>query len=84
MRIEIRPAKKGQFTWAFVETNGKQTANNEPFASRGNAIRAVKAHVDRIARLLGVVKGSYRFIVRHTKVGNVKALTIIEVDIGCV
>jgi len=80
MRIEIRPAKRGLFTWAFVEANGKQTANNETFASRSNAIRAVKAHVDRIARLLGMPPHTYKFIVRRRSEAK-EAFSVIEVEL---
>lgn len=49
MKIEIRMARSG-WTWAIVAKNGKQTANNEVFASRSNAIRAAKAVVAGIVR----------------------------------
>lgn len=49
MRIEVRKARGG-WTWAFIARNGKQTANNEVFASRGNAIRAAKAVVGGLLR----------------------------------
>lgn len=49
MRIIVKRAKGG-WTWAFVAKNGKQTANNEVFATRYNAKRAAKAVVGAILR----------------------------------
>lgn len=49
MKIEIRAANRG-FTWAFVASNGKQTANNEVFATRASAKRAAKAVIAAVLR----------------------------------
>jgi hypothetical protein len=49
MKIIVRPARDG-WIWAFVSSNGKQTANNEVFATRYNAIRAAKAVVTSVLR----------------------------------
>jgi len=54
-RIEVVPAKRGQFVWHFVAANGRIRANGETFPTRGNALRAVKAHARNMAATFGVV-----------------------------
>lgn len=49
MKIIVRQARDG-WIWAFVAPNGKQTANNEVFATKANARRAAKAVVTSIVR----------------------------------
>lgn len=49
MKIIVRKARGG-WTWAFVASNGRQTANNEVFATRYNAKRAALAVVRAVAR----------------------------------
>jgi uncharacterized protein YegP (UPF0339 family) len=51
--LEVVPAKRGKFIWRFVASNGKQTANNETFDSRANALRALKQHVRKTIALIG-------------------------------
>lgn len=37
-----KPAKNGQWRWAFVATNGQMSASTETFPTRSNAKRAAK------------------------------------------
>ena len=49
MKIIVRQARDG-WIWAFVSSNGKQTANNETHPTKANAIRAAKGVVIAILR----------------------------------
>lgn len=49
MKIVLRCARSG-WTWSFVARNGRQTANNEVFATRYNAKRAALAVVRAVVR----------------------------------
>ena len=53
-RIEVLPARRGMFVWHIVAANGRIRANGETFPSRGNAVRAVKAHARNLAATFGV------------------------------
>lgn len=49
MKIIVQSGKGG-WRWAFVASNGKQTANNETHPTKANAIRAAKAVVASVLK----------------------------------
>jgi hypothetical protein len=72
-RIEVVPAEGG-FVWRFVSTNGRIRANNEVFATRSSAVRAVKGVVTQVGLMLGVAPAF-----SSTRVG---AKTVLTVEAG--
>lgn len=65
MKIIVKPAKRGQFVWNFVANNGRVTANNETYPTRGNAVRAAKDNIRRVATMLGI-DGEIAFVTPRT------------------
>lgn len=64
-RIVVRPSRSGRFVWNFVAANGRVTANNETHPTRANAVRAAKANVRAVARMLGVSPSWFEFTTRR-------------------
>lgn len=50
MHIEVFCGNQGQWYWHLKARNGKIIADNEAFASKGNAIRAAKGVVKAVFR----------------------------------
>ena len=53
MRIEVVHTREGSHIWRFRAPNGRITANNETFDNRSNAMRAAKAVVRSIYKMVG-------------------------------
>lgn len=76
MKIIVRPTPRGKFVWNFVARNGRITANNETFPTRGNAVRAAKGNVLNVARMLYALPVQVLF--KTTRVGAETHITIFD------